>query len=439
MDDAVIQVLQQLIRRYGVSLCEEPKRCEGFLRDLCPAQRREVNVLLLALREGVAAELLKIPAGVPVAVVLGRLVQRLQDALGMQAEVARWAVGAWAVALGVAGSVPTAAPVPKAVAPAPKPVAPKPVIPAPQPVAPTPAALKQAAPVSPAATAPAVPTRRTAWVVWAAVAMVVGVAAFAVFDAEKSNNTRPLAKSNNHALAAAPVAIKALEPEMVVIPAGEFLMGSPTSEEGRDSDERQHRVQVRKFAIGKYEVTFVEYDHFAEAAGREKPDDHGWGRGNRPVINVSWHDAVAYTEWLSRQTGQKYRLPTEAEWEYAARGRTGTAYWWGNSSVGRNNANCGSDCGDQWKTTAPVGSFRANLYGLHDTVGNVWEWTCSEYDKEYGGAEKECTSNANDSDSRGIRGGSWSLGPRVVRAANRSWNAPADRSGDAGFRLARSL
>ncbi len=116
-------------------------------------------------------------------------------------------------------------------------------------------------------------------------------------------------------------------PEMVWIPAGSFRMGDLQA--GGDSDEKPvHRVSItQRFAMGRYEVTFAEYDKFAQATGRKKPDDGGWGRGNRPVINVSWHDATAYAEWLSEQTGQTYRLPTEAEWEYAARGGTDTKYW----------------------------------------------------------------------------------------------------------------
>jgi len=213
-----------------------------------------------------------------------------------------------------------------------------------------------------------------------------------------------------------------LKPEMVKIPADSFKMGN-------------NIVSIKSFYIGKYEVTFAEYDLFAEATGRGKPDDEGWGRGNRPVINVSWHDATAYAKWLSQQTRQTYRLPTEAEWEYAARAGTDTEYWWGNE-VGSNNSNCNNDdCGDSFKYTSPVGSFSANLFGLYDTVGNVWEWTCSEYTEEYNGKEKQCSTSV----SRFVmRGGSWYDVPRHMRSASRGWNTPTYRNVAYGFRLVRS-
>jgi formylglycine-generating enzyme required for sulfatase activity len=224
-----------------------------------------------------------------------------------------------------------------------------------------------------------------------------------------------------------------LGPKMVVIPAGSFRMGDIQG--GGDDDEQPvHRVSVGKFAMGVYEVTFAEYDKFAEADGRTKPDDRGWGRGNRPVINVSWNDATAYTEWLSNQTGKKYRLPTEAEWEYAARAGTETKFWWGND-IGKNRANC-DGCGSQWddKQTAPSGSFYANKFGLYDTSGNVWEWTCSEYEDKYKGKEKVCIKK-NSNKYRVLRGGSWLSRPRLVRTAVRDRNTPVIRYDDNGFRV----
>ncbi len=223
---------------------------------------------------------------------------------------------------------------------------------------------------------------------------------------------------------------------MVSVRGGCFQMGSPTSEAGRFDNETQHQVCVQDFAMGKYAVTFAEYDRFASATGREKPGDQGWGRDRRPVINVSWLDAMAYAEWLSEQTGKRYRLPTEAEWEYAARAGTTTAYYWGDQ-VGRNNANCNS-CGSQWdgRQTAPVGSFQPNRWGLYDMLGNVWQWTCSAWSNSYDGSEQRCQTTGDA--YRVVRGGSWNRLPRRVRAAYRGIGAPSYRNDNLGFRLART-
>jgi len=208
----------------------------------------------------------------------------------------------------------------------------------------------------------------------------------------------------------APSSTSVSVPEMVMIPAGSFRMGDI---QGTDESDEQpvHTVQVKSFEMSRHEVTFEEYDYFAEQTGREKPSDNDWGRGNRPVINVSWEDATAYAEWLSQVTGELYRLPTEAEWEYAARAGTETDYWWGNE-IGKNRANC-DGCGSQWdnKSTAPVGSFVDNPFGLYDTVGNVWEWTCSEYEGKYNGKELECISKNRANNGKillpVIRGDAW--------------------------------
>jgi formylglycine-generating enzyme required for sulfatase activity len=242
-------------------------------------------------------------------------------------------------------------------------------------------------------------------------------------------------------------------PEMVVIQAGGFMMGSPPEEPGRFRDEHQHRVEIqRDFAISRYEVTFEDYDRFAAVTGRGKPDDKGWGRGTRPVINVDWSDATAYAEWLSAQTRQRYRLPTEAEWEYAARAGSQTAWFWGNSSKeGCAYAN-GADatgklvfagwdalnCQDGYVYTAPVGSFKSNAFGLYDMIGNVLEWTCSAYDEGYSGGEQRCEGKGPSLD-RVYRGGSWSDEPRSLRSADRHKDAPEFRDYFLGFRLVREL
>jgi formylglycine-generating enzyme required for sulfatase activity/serine/threonine protein kinase len=234
-----------------------------------------------------------------------------------------------------------------------------------------------------------------------------------------------------------------LGPEMVVIPAGRFQMGDIQGG-GGSNEQPVHWVSVQRFAMSQYEITFAEYDKFAEATGRRKPNDSGWGRGNRPVVDVSWNDATAYAEWLSQQTGQHYRLPTEAEWEYAARAGTTTKYWWGNTTS-RKYANYGKNkcCGglakgkDRWKYTSPVGSFAPNPFGLYDTVGNVWEWTCSEYEDKYNGKETQCTTSQKSGSLRALRGGAWNNEPRHVRAALRYRGSHDDRYNFVGLRLAR--
>ncbi|MEW8693596.1 MAG: SUMF1/EgtB/PvdO family nonheme iron enzyme [Candidatus Thiodiazotropha endolucinida] len=239
-------------------------------------------------------------------------------------------------------------------------------------------------------------------------------------------------------------------PEMVEIPAGSFMMGSTESEPGWYSDEApQHKVQIHPFALGKTEVTFDDYDRFVDATGRQRPDDQGWGRGLRPVINVSWHDAVAYTEWLSRETGNHYRLPSEAEWEYAARAGTITAYPWGDQAS-HDHANYGKDecCeglaegADKWINTAPVGQFTPNNWQLYDMSGNVWEWVQDCYVGSYEGAPRDGTprEDRGTCGSRVLRGGSWLYGPLGVRSANRFGNSQSssNRSYNTGFRLARA-
>jgi len=240
-----------------------------------------------------------------------------------------------------------------------------------------------------------------------------------------------------------------LGPKMLWIPAGEFKMGDIQG--GGGSDEKPvHSVSIKAFAMGQYEVTFAEYDRFAEATGEKKPDDEGWGRGNRPVINVSWHDAVAYAQWLTRQTGKQYRLPTEAQWEYAARAGTETARYWGNSpdeacryanvydqTSKKENSDFlwkNHNCTDGYVNTAPVGQFEPNAFGLFDMLGNIWEWTCSRYEGKYSGKEMRCKKPSKNR-SFTLRGGDWKAEPQWVRSAHRNGRASTDRNDDVGFRL----
>ena len=235
--------------------------------------------------------------------------------------------------------------------------------------------------------------------------------------------------------------ISAFEPpEMVVIPAGSFKMGCVSGRSCTNAERPVHEVTIKSFALSKYEVTFEEYDVFTDATGRERADDRGFGRGRRPVINITWDDAVAYTAWLSEQTGKNYRLPSEAEWEYAARAGTATRYSWGNN-LGHNRANC-NGCGSQWdnEMSAPVGSFEANAWGLHDMHGNVWEWTQDRYNNRYVGAPNDGSAwEVGDSTARVVRGGAWYLEGYFLRSPARDQHRTFAGSLYVGFRVAQSL
>jgi formylglycine-generating enzyme required for sulfatase activity len=230
-------------------------------------------------------------------------------------------------------------------------------------------------------------------------------------------------------------------PEMVVVPKGEFIMGSPATEKDRSKAEGpQHKVAfASNFAVSKFETTFDEWKACVDARACENVSDHHWGRGNRPVINVSWDDAQQYVKWLSGRTGRPYRLLSEAEWEYAARAGSTTAYPWGDS-VGEGNANC-DGCGGKWdgKQTAPVGSFNANAFGLHDMHGNVYEWVQDCGTASYDGAPADGSARTGPCTSRVLRGGSWSYDSRDLRSANRRPSSASDQSSSRGFRLARTL
>ena len=229
-------------------------------------------------------------------------------------------------------------------------------------------------------------------------------------------------------------------PEMVMIPGGSFRMGCVSGLNCQDDEKPVHEVRVASFELSKYEVTFEEYDRFTAATSGRSPNDKGWGRGRRPVIYVSWIDAVAYTKWLSEQTGERYRLPSEAEWEYAARAGSTTKYGWGND-IGHNRANC-DGCGSQWddEKTAPVGSFNPNAFGLHDMHGNLWEWVQDCWNDSYQGAPADGTAwTIGDCERRVLRGGSWSSQPGLLRAADRGRDSTGRRYIDDRFRVARTL
>ena len=268
-------------------------------------------------------------------------------------------------------------------------------------------------------------------------------------------------------------------PQMVAIPAGKFLMGSPASEPGRfDSEGPQHVVQVKAFALGKYDVTSKQFLEFLAATGYQpKPCNKtlnlGWqyaGRGlayppseneppDWPAVCLDRKDALAYIAWLNAQVksahpslanrGGPYRLPSEAEWEYAARAGTATSRWWGDA-IGGNNANC-NGCGSIWdnRVLAPVDAFKPNAFGLYGLLGNDWDWTQDCWHPSYVGAPADGSAwispdkSGSDCARHVIRGGAWNNVPIFIRSASR--NGAADSGGEydysslAGFRVARDL
>jgi formylglycine-generating enzyme required for sulfatase activity len=241
-------------------------------------------------------------------------------------------------------------------------------------------------------------------------------------------------------------------PEMVVVPAGSFIMGSSRDEKGYETDEQpQHSVTIAKpFAVSKFEVTFDEWDtciRYGDCA--QSISDRGFGRGKQPVINATWDDAQAYVKWLAEMTGKPYRLLTEAEFEYAARGGTQTAYPWGDD-VGKTNANC-KDCGNRWDKSdrpAQVGSFAPNGFGLYDMVNNVWQWVedCYQDGYEVEGPQGKVDApgdgsawTSGDCRRRAARGAGWANVPEFLRSAHRGSDAPAVQFSDLGFRVGRTL
>ncbi|BBM03871.1 bifunctional serine/threonine-protein kinase/formylglycine-generating enzyme family protein [Microbulbifer sp. GL-2] len=230
-------------------------------------------------------------------------------------------------------------------------------------------------------------------------------------------------------------------PQMVVVEAGSFTMG----DNNHPYSNPAHRVDIkRSFAISTHEITFEEYDRFALATGTPRPSDAGWGREDRPVINVNWRDAQKYVEWLSRETGLKYRLPTEAEWEYAARANISEPFWW-KSGNARGKANCRRGCNSEFNSlfsnkTGPTGHYQANPFGLYDTAGNVAEWVqdCYQpgYEKGFNYAQPKEIANCT---LRSVRGGSMRDPANRIKVGYREGLSEDSRAKDVGIRVVMEL
>lgn len=224
-------------------------------------------------------------------------------------------------------------------------------------------------------------------------------------------------------------------PKMVFIEAGKFSMGR---EKTWANELPVHQVNVPAFYLSQTEVTFAQYAAFANEQKLEQPYDAAWGRGDRPVINVSWEDAQNYVGWLRVKTGRPFRLPSEAEWEYAAGAGRRTNFSWGNFVL-RGGANC-VGCGGPWsgKETAPVASFALSAFGLADMHGNVWEWVQDCFHDNYIGAPSDGSAWQNGSCRRVLRGGSWADKPAAMRASKRMAQRPTMAGERIGFRVAYS-
>ena len=239
-------------------------------------------------------------------------------------------------------------------------------------------------------------------------------------------------------------------PEVIVIPAGSFLRGSPASEESRkDAEGPQREVTLSQpLAVGVYEVTFAEWDACVGDGGCRDhlPEDEGWQRGRQPVINVSWEDAQAYVKWLSEETGQPYRLLSEAEWEYVARAGTQTPFHTG-GTITPTQANYyskyiygGGRIGQYRAQPVSVGEFPPNAFGLYDVHGNVWEWVQDCWNASYSGAPQDGRAwETGDCSRRVARGGSWYYAPDILRSASRERYAIDSRTNTGGFRVARTI
>jgi len=227
-----------------------------------------------------------------------------------------------------------------------------------------------------------------------------------------------------------------LGPKMITLPPDRFRMGDIQGT-GKSYEQPVHTVNISNpFAISIFPVTFSEYDEFSKATGRTMADQYKWPRGQYPVINVNWDDAKAYARWLSKETNKKYRLPSEAEWEYAARAGSTDQYPWGDK-IGINNAHCNS-CGETPKKnqTSPVGYYPANQWGIYDMIGNVWEMTADCWNYDYINAPKDGSAwITGDCTRLVLRGGSWGDTPNDLRSSTRLRSYAKARTVNIGFRL----
>jgi formylglycine-generating enzyme required for sulfatase activity len=453
MNDEILTQVRSMVERFGPEVVLDVRRCEGLLRDLCAHFPRELNVLLAGLRAGIPQELHRTPVdgrGVAAA----RLARKLEDEYAMAADAASWAVNAWVSALGGARTS------------APSPSASNPSRGGSPPLVETAASsasrrARIAERVERMLDEAADHEHRGEWSVAVEVyddvlvldpghAEAQRLRALAVRRRDRSVSSGPASMRPAFQQTSTPaplprtIAPPAAPPGYVQISAGQFTMGSPPTEENRSDDETQHLVTItRSFWLKATPVTQAEY----EALMGTNPSHFKSGEANCPVENVSWLDAVAYVNKLSDREGlpraydanggfagldcRGYRLPTEAEWEYACRAGSSAARYGDLDQVAWYKENAGS-------TTRPVAQKRPNAWGLYDMLGNVWEWTNDWYGFYPTGAVTDPVGPAS-AGIRVVRGGSWFSFARFVRAAHRRRATPFDRDLNLGFRPLRAL
>ena len=413
MNNEARKQLIEIVKKYGIKILDEPRKVEGLLRDFCGDCKREIFSIVSALKEGASTELINSSKSGTQKLVIGRLSRRLQDNYGISEELTIWAVESIAIALGTISE--KEAKVPRK---------------------------KQA-------------TSRRDDKTNQPTEDIGSQQVVTNLYQQKPKKRRFWDRSDrNHRIPNGD--------ELIYVEGGNFIMGD-TWGDGESYEKPTHRVDLTyDFYVGKYPVTFEEYDRYCKETGATKLGDCSWGRGRRPVINVSWFDAIGYCNWLSEKEGlpiayygdgsllnenrrkteditrvKGYRLLTEAEWEYAARGgKKSMGYKYSGSSSPDSVAWYDSNSGSK---THKVGQKKRNKLGLYDMSGNVWEWCSDWFDNGY--YSKSPTTNPYNTagSSRVIRGGSWHNYATDTRVANRGNYSPTDARSGLGFRIARTV
>ena len=460
MKDLLREQLIRIVQEYGVDILKDTGKVKGLLKDFCPEEPRgKIFAITQCLREGIHRELIDSSKRKTIRIELSRLIRKIHDNFGLKEDISRWAVETIALALGI---IIQDKPVDivekkedKALEKNPLDLSELQVTRKEETTDEKKESVSTSVYSTSTSTRKTGKKRRTGLWLFGIFVFVALILVFILISRNKS----PIIPSSPNPSNTTSVIV----PEMELVEKGSFTMGD-TWGDGESDEKPTHKVTLTyDFYIGKYETTFDEYDSFCNATGRSEPYDEGWGRGRRPVINVSWWDAISYCNWLSEKEGIPkayddkgnildkygktttditevvgYRLPTEAEWEYAARG--------GNKSKGYKYS--GSDNADDvaWyasnskSMTQEVGTKLPNELGIYDMSGNVWEWCSDWYDSGY--YAKSTTTNPYKSTAglvRLFRGGSWGNSAAYTRVANRDNSLPTGAGNYLGFRIARTV